>query len=355
MRKKIAGYIITIILCAALIAGGTMAWFTHSAEGEDAVFTAGTVSIEANRAVDFNDSSSYEKYGIFSPDRVYAYEQGTDIQGRSVKDGRRNPEAVLDAESDEFFSLGFNGYITVEFEHPVYAPKLVIVTEVTDGVYPVESADVYVSVDGENWKFVKTATNENRTGNQAKNYIPVENLSCIKYVKLVDSTDKSKFDPKSDADGFDVKSIQVEGYYIDELNWNPGDCNTRIFEIKNTGTKAIHLRGKFSGAWYDFDEETKKWIRDDGLSTDNVEITLHENEDGWVVQNGWFYYRKSIPGTYPDKEPTSVVLQINVHLKGEETGNEYQGKRFILSGNFEAIQASNGASSAAGWDYIPEN
>lgn len=51
MKKRIIFSVFTIVVAAAVIAGGTMAWFSNSAETSDAVFTAGVVSIEAGGSV----------------------------------------------------------------------------------------------------------------------------------------------------------------------------------------------------------------------------------------------------------------------------------------------------------------
>ena len=137
------------------------------------------------------------------------------------------------------------------------------------------------------------------------------------------------------------------------MNWNPGDTSKKTFKITNTGTKDIHLRGKFYGSWYEYDKENYRWTEwepDPDLDVVTIELA---DSDGLRGSDGWFYYDGSIDGTYPDKEPASVTLDINVCLDGRNTDNQYQGKRYILSGTFEAIQASNGASRATGWAYVP--
>ena len=60
MKRRIVISVFTIIISVAVIAGGTMAWFTHSEDGGKTAFTAGTVSIEAGRIIDIEDSDSYK-------------------------------------------------------------------------------------------------------------------------------------------------------------------------------------------------------------------------------------------------------------------------------------------------------
>jgi hypothetical protein len=40
---------------------------------------------------------------------------------------------------------------------------------------------------------------------------------------------------------------------------------------------------------------------------------------------------------------------LKVHLKGPETCNQYQGKRFMLTGTFDAIQTTHGAPAQNSW------
>jgi len=355
VKKRIIVSVFTIVVAAAVIAGGTMAWFTDKTEPTETVFTAGTVTIEAGRKIDINDSNSYEKYGTFFPDKVIFWKQGKDINGTPVLSGRSEPDVVLD-NSDEFCSLGFDGELIVKFEHGIYEPEIVIVTEVTtDSSYPPESADVYVSATGEedDWKRVGTANNGSKP-EYTINELNILGVPYVKYVMIKDVTEKEQYNPRPSGnppDGFDVKSIQVKGYYTEEDNWNPGDCNTRIFTIENTGTKGIYLRGKLTGNWYQLDgEEWVEWL-DGGENI--VTISLADKDDtDWEEEDGYFYYMKSIPGTYSEQDPENRTVELKVKVcLAKETGNDYQGKRYIVNATFEAIQSSNNAPYLAeGWE-----
>ena len=55
-------------------------------------------------------------------------------------------------------------------------------------------------------------------------------------------------------------------------------------------------------------------------------------------------------------EPASVELPVVVAFDGATTGNEYQNKRFSLTGTVYAIQASNGALQPSGsaWTTVKD-
>jgi len=366
MKRKVFMNIFIIVVCIALISAATMAWFTDADAAGEAVFTAGTVSIEAGRKISLNDGDVV--MGDFYPARVTGSEQGPAgyLKNQIVKKVRSNPKAVLSLETGKneanFFSLGFGGWIIVEFDHPVYAPELVLVVEDTwGGNYPLEKADVYVSTTGEDgsWVHVGTADNHNLRRNQTYSEctLNIESVPYVRFVRVVDITDANDFTnyPNDNTvDGFDLNAIMIPGITSEEDNWNPGDCNESLYTIINTGSKRINLRGEVTGSWYEYDEESNDWISWTPDPDDNVvTISPADSSSGWVQQGGYFYYEPSIPGTYDGTpvEERTVGLKLKVCLAGEETDNQYQGKRYILRATFEAIQASNGAAASEGW-YI---
>ncbi|MGI5901715.1 MAG: TasA family protein [Desulfitobacteriia bacterium] len=120
-------------------------------------------------------------------------------------------------------------------------------------------------------------------------------------------------------------------------NVNPGDCANIVLNIENVGTKKAFIRAEMTAIW------------EGCLNNDNVKILPAPNT-GWKrADNGAngvlrFYYDGEVPGTYGDKEPTAVPLELVVVFDGEKTTNAYQGKMFTL-GNIKvsAIQVTNGA------------
>lgn len=364
MKKKVIMGVFVLIITVAMVAAATMAWFTDFADSGEATFSAGTVAIEAGRKIIYDggdEGESAVRKEIY-PFRVLEARQGKAGINKDlpVKQARSNEKAVLSLETgrneSNFYSLGFGGEMILEFDHALYKPEIAIIVEDTwGGNYPLETADVFVSMDGVVWHSLGTADNRNLQKNQTYSEFLFSDynvdIDYIKYVKVVDTTDVNQFIERgyksndNSVDGFDLNTVKLIGYIAEEENWNPGDTNYTRYTIINTGTKAINLRAKLTGGWYKHVEDDfgGKWVPDDELSSDNVVIT--PEGDDWVYEDGYLYYRPVIPGTYTkqDVKDRTAELKASVHLKGKETGNEYQGKRFIITAEFEAVQASNNA------------
>ena len=137
-------------------------------------------------------------------------------------------------------------------------------------------------------------------------------------------------------------------------NWNPGDCVEKQFTITNTGTKGIKLRGKLTYAWYQKDS-SGNWVPWQP-TVNPVTVTVVDANSGWTQgEDGNWYYDERIPGTYEgaDEEARTVTLTLKVCLDGAKAGNEFQGKQFRLSVQFQAIQASHSAEDGeeGGWTW----
>ena len=141
---------------------------------------------------------------------VVGYLQGKRKDGSFVLPERSNPNNALGPPDSsgtlvKFFSLGFGGWIILGFPNPIGngVGYDVLVVEVTWGSYPLEQADVYVSQDLSSW--TKAGTVNNKGVNQV--YLL---MSCAKYVKIVDTSDKNLFDDTGD--GFDLDAVGA--YYV---------------------------------------------------------------------------------------------------------------------------------------------
>lgn len=179
---------------------------------------------------------------------VVAYDQGLRKNKTPVRIGRSNPDAALTwntarVETD-FFSLGFKfdedgialpegGWIIIEFEHPIVNEEGddLLVVEDTWGSYPIETAEVYASQDGETWFRLGVADNLDRSSAynwQTVTYFDLEDvgLAWAKYIKVVDTTPIAAM--PDDGDGYDLNvvlalhdHIVTEGF--GETAWGDGD------------------------------------------------------------------------------------------------------------------------------------
>ncbi len=357
---------IVIFASALIITGAVTAWFTAQAEIEN-VFTAGTVSIEAGRSVTMDDIIGGEYrvlQGEMGPAKVVSYQQGPRYDGTPVRAARSNPNAVLQyglgQNETNFFSLGFGGEIIVKFDHTIIKGdgfKVIRVVEDTwGGGYPLETAAVYASKYGVEWEYLGEADNTQLSGIHTISEFDLIALDWAQFIKLVDTSNPEDFAhlypaQKETLDGFDVNAILALNYIsFDKENWNPGDCTFRRYYVTNTGTKEARVRVHFTGGWHEYDEgisDWKPWTPVPDL--DVVTVTVIDGD--WEDISDFWYYKGNIAGTYAGVGGV-VEFQVRVCLDGPDTDNQYQGKRYILSAQFEAVQASHDASIDE-WGWSP--
>jgi len=159
---------------------------------------------------------------------VIDYYQGLRKDGTSVRLQRSTPEQGLafEAGQDEsnFFSLGFGGWIIVEFDCPIRNGdgNDVKVIEDTWGSYPLETADVYASQDGTTWTYLGEADNTNQAGIHTISEFDLGDLEWAKYIKIVDITDPALHG--SDADGYDLNAVEsLQDCVQEETAWGDGE------------------------------------------------------------------------------------------------------------------------------------
>lgn len=129
-------------------------------------------------------------------------------------------------------------------------------------------------------------------------------------------------------------------------NWNPGDTTDYDVWFKSNGSKDTYLRVKLTPVWYDGEVEKD-------IEANNVELTLAGNwENYWVLaDDGWYYYKNIL-----EEDDETKLLLDEVHLKGKETDNKYQGLTLKIKVEAQAVQASNDAIFDA-WELedLPED
>jgi hypothetical protein len=142
---------------------------------------------------------------------VFDYDQGQRKDGTAVLPARSIPEQGLayDSEQSEssFFSLGFGGWIIVEFDCPITNGEGndIQVVEDTWGSYPLETAEIYASQDGSSWIDLGEADNTNNAGIHTISEFDLNGLDWATYIKVVDTTDSALHN--NTADGYDLNAV----------------------------------------------------------------------------------------------------------------------------------------------------
>ena len=143
-------------------------------------------------------------------DTVEDYSPGPTKGGGAIAPGRDVPANATGMEDGDFVSLGFGGSIELSFPSLFGGTLDLTVFERTNGSYPLEKADVYVSEDGSDWTMVGTARNDTTSSNDPRpNVFELDENMCVKYVRVVDSTDQDLHSSNS-ADGFDLDAVGAD-------------------------------------------------------------------------------------------------------------------------------------------------
>lgn len=107
-------------------------------------------------------------------------------------------------------------------------------------------------------------------------------------------------------------------------NVNPGDRYDKIVNVENTGSKRAYIRVKLTPLF-------------DGQQDPSV-VTFPILADWVLHSDGWYYYKNIVA----PQDNTSNIIE-EVLFAGAAMGNGYQGAKFTLTVDAEAIQATNGA------------
>jgi len=137
-------------------------------------------------------------------DSVVTSSQGTIKNGGSVPLIRSDATQALGVAEDTtvegtFFSLGFGGSITLEFDNTVSGG--IIAVEATNPGYPNETAQVEVSADGITWVTAGSVTTDGQVSMPSQ-------VPCAKFVRLTDTSNPENFSEET-ADGYDVDGVRT--------------------------------------------------------------------------------------------------------------------------------------------------
>lgn len=141
----------------------------------------------------------------------------------------------------------------------------------------------------------------------------------------------------------DITDQNADTAFVNEnlgTNWQPGETRLVNFDVKNTGSLPMNIRGFATGTW-----------SDSGLDSQNkVSVTKVERWNGasWETLatgpvTGYFYYSSdgTSTGTLFDVAGGDrAQLQVSVKLD-ETAGNDFQGKTFTTTLQAEAKQTNS--------------
>jgi predicted ribosomally synthesized peptide with SipW-like signal peptide len=367
---------IAAALLAALAAGYTAAWFTDEAAVSETKFTAGTVDIEADRII--SDPGTGQTYSMI-PYIVLERDQ-KELRGPRY-DGERPNDKIYEYISSgewgsnkpgnpkDFYTLGIHGYLILELSEPMLAGTGTREIKIITGGYEEDDCDcdmaeVYVSDDKVTWHKVG-GTLTGPVNKSVTIAIPdtVEFDFDINYIKIQDISPEAicvEKDPNEEIhNGYDLFYIEC-GIRNGAGGWKPGDSSYIDYKISNTGTKNIRLRVKLTGVWQTYDPCSQTW-QDTGYPNTNVSISpAGPDAANWILWSPaqetpgitYYVYNEILPGSVNGQTPGSAELRLMVTLlSGTDPG--YQGCRFVLMPEFEAIQASHsyGVDDDSGWTW----
>lgn len=154
---------------------------------------------------------------------------------RADEENTLGPEDWVEGEGTNFFSLGFEGSITLRYDEFVLnVPGTdLIVYEATNGdTYPLEEAEVWVSQTGSgletDWKQIDNADNTVVAGRTTALDFESSGFDWIKYVRLIDVSDEALH--TDDADGFDVDAVFAESAACDTPSDDEGSITiTKVY------------------------------------------------------------------------------------------------------------------------------
>ncbi len=305
-----------------------------------------------------NDESRYcEIYEVEEGDQyasnVVAYEQGLQYNGQPVKAVRSVPEQGLKFEAgnneSNFFSLGFGGWIVVEFDYPIFngtGTDLKITEDTWGGGYPLEKAEILVSQNGIDFESLGMADNTNLSIIHTTSEFDLPaSWEWAKYVKILDVSEKSDFDVLSSSardasDGYDLNAVEalysgnceeqvLKGSITLNKITNPkGDSQEFDFELTGATSNFVSLADDGIKNWSELavgsytitETEIARWLIEDiycddstsySTTSNSIEINLNEGENA----NCTFVNKKDQESTPQiDLELTKEVENSNVNV-----------------------------------------
>jgi hypothetical protein len=163
----------------------------------------------------------------YPADRVVSSDQGRRKDGAPVAPGASDPTGAL-VPDELFFSLGFGGSITVEFDCPIpNGPGGDVgIWEITTGVHPPEYVEVEASRDGATWVVIGIGDN-GRTAPRSDGLrrtlseLDLGPLDRASFIRVTDVTNTMPHERS--ADGFEVDGVvSLQDCLEEQVAWVEG-------------------------------------------------------------------------------------------------------------------------------------
>lgn len=409
MKKNIFVSLFVLLLTLAMIAGGTMAWFTAEDEAGEAIFTAGTVDVQASN---WGIGSQY--YDPDSATYVYGVEYQTgnlyeiDVENKhfniiyetdkdELEGGDQYSPNGLAFDNDNrrlYFSI-YEGSNSELWFYDFKQQKL-LEAGTEDGVkiYGATFGNGYYwYIDNGTDKLYKVGFDSDGkkssselvaaiTGDYEKSFNFGDVVIDIKDNIIYGSTSRSGDDKEffkynldtgiytevSTTDGINLQLAfgsdgEIYGHNTWDKDWFQVDKDTgETTKITGLSGKSFNdLASGYVSVWNPGDSSNLRYsITNTGSKDTNIRAKLEgvwdeAGLDPDVVSvelcqgSDWVlngdYFYYNANDGVVPAGET-IELCIAVSLSGGSTGNDYQGKSFTITGMVEAIQASNNASSS---------
>lgn len=291
---------------------------------------------------------------------VVDFTQGTEKDGSPVQASRSNPANALGAPDDQFVSLGFDGALELMFAQAYSGSVTITVSETTTGPWPLETAEVEVSEDGNSWTSVGTASNNEGEGSSPQQTeLDVPDNMCVQYVRLTNTTDPEEH--ADDADGFDVDAVQSEGTEGCEDDGDDGDGsdgNDRVTNI-NKGVVINHVSSRadtgdnYAGGSHGGDGGDSGWIGGEETEVDDSS-TGNGGNGGSAAEGGYIQTGEAIATSQATTEMNSSDTRIDRCGCAGGDGNVRvlnYNRGFVANGvESEAETGENAAKGSYGGD-----
>jgi hypothetical protein len=183
--------------------------------------------------------------------QVLDYKEGTQQDGNPISDPNEPTEA-LGAPDGSFYSLGFDGWLTIGFGHPLWIgenpwaskpyARYVRTVEITMRPYPLEQVEVWAVVNGVPAYYLGINDNQHAWGDGSGVwqsylvYLPNLNIA-VDGIMLKDTSSKLDFLSYPTEDGFDVDAVATK-FLVDASNsaWASEVGGGHAFPGKNWAT-----------------------------------------------------------------------------------------------------------------------